>query len=68
MRVPVNKLAEFRMRNLMSQDDVAQKLEISQAYYGRLEKKPLKMDVGMMVKLKAMFKAESIEQLIEDAV
>jgi transcriptional regulator with XRE-family HTH domain len=68
MRQPKNKLAEYRMRNLLSQEDVAAKLGVSQSYYGRLERNPKNINVGMMIQLKDILNAGSIDALVTDAV
>ncbi|MEK5469347.1 helix-turn-helix transcriptional regulator [Paenibacillus sp. FSL R7-0210] len=68
MRKPKNKLAFYRMKSIMSQEDVAKELGISQAYYGRLERNPGNINVDMAFKLKSMFMATSLDELFSDAV
>lgn len=60
-----NKLTYHRLRNVLSQRDVAEKLGISQAYYGRLERNPLNMKIGTAMRLKEILKVDSIEELID---
>ncbi|MEK4185674.1 helix-turn-helix transcriptional regulator [Paenibacillus sp. FSL L8-0494] len=67
MRTPRNKLTYYRLSNIMSQEDVAQKLGISQAYYGRLERNPTNINVGMAIKLKSIFKVNTLDELFSDA-
>ncbi|AOK88510.1 helix-turn-helix transcriptional regulator [Paenibacillus polymyxa] len=68
MRKPINKLAYYRLTNIMSQEDVAKELGISQAYYGRLERNPENINVGMAKKLKVIFKVNSLDDLFSEAV
>jgi transcriptional regulator with XRE-family HTH domain len=67
MRTPRNKLTFYRLSNIMSQHDVAQMLGISQAYYGRLERNPNNINVGMAKQLKSIFKVETLDELFSDA-
>ncbi|OMD69195.1 hypothetical protein BSK48_17110 [Paenibacillus odorifer] len=67
MRKPKNKLAFYRMSNIMSQEFVAKELGISQAYYGRLERNPENINVGMALKLKVMFKVKTLDDLFIEA-
>lgn len=65
MRKPKTKLAYYRMKNFMSQDEVAKKLGISQPYYGRLERNPEDISIGMALKLKEIFNANNIDDFPE---
>lgn len=65
MRKPKNGLARARMISLYSQQDVANALGISQPYYGRLERNPESINLGMAMKLKNLFNANSIEELLD---
>lgn len=67
MRKPRNKLALIRMKNLMSQEDVALELGISQSYYGRLERNPESIAIGMALKLKRIFNTNSIDDMLDQA-
>lgn len=67
MRTPRNKLTFYRLSNIMSQEDVARKLGISQAYYGRLERNPNNINVGMAKQLKSIFNVENMDDLFSDA-
>lgn len=68
MRKPKNKMAYLRLQNILSQQDVANELGISQAYYGRLERNPENINIGMAIKLKKMFKVNVIDELIDTVV
>ncbi|MCP3810076.1 helix-turn-helix domain-containing protein [Paenibacillus sp. Lou8.1] len=63
-----NNITYLRLRNILSQKDVAETLGISQVYYGRLEKNPEKISLGMASKLKTLFKVDSIDELLEEVV
>lgn len=68
MRIPQCRIAQLRFRKFLSQKDVAEMLGVSQQYYGRLEKNPDKIDIGMARKLKRILELKFIDELIEDAV
>ncbi|MDH2330496.1 helix-turn-helix transcriptional regulator [Paenibacillus polymyxa] len=65
MPLPKNSIAYHRMKSLMSQDDVAKVLGLSQQYYGRLEKNPDKISLGVAKILKNIFQVETIDQLLD---
>lgn len=67
MRKPKTRLAYLRMRNILSQREVAASLGISQQYYGRLEKNPENISIGMALKLKAILKVSCIDELCGEA-
>lgn len=68
MKKPSNNIARIRFKNYLSQKEVAEMLGISQQYYGRLEKNPDKIDIGLARKLKEILKLKYIDDLIDDAV
>lgn len=68
MKKPLNKLTYLRKTNILSQKEVAEMLGISQQYYGRLEKNPNSLSVGMAMQLKSILKVKCIDELIDEAV
>ena len=68
MKKPKNHLAYLRMRNLLSQKDVAKQLDISQVYYCKLENNPEKISLGMARKLKYILKANTIDEFLDKVV
>lgn len=67
MNKPLNKLTFLRKINILSQKEVAKMLGISQQYYGRLEKNPIMLSVGMALQLKSILKLKCIDELIDEA-
>lgn len=65
MKKVLNRLIYLRKSNILSQKEIAAMLGISQQYYGRLEKKPLDINLGMALKLKEIFKIKSIDEILE---
>jgi len=68
MKKPSTHLAILRHNRYLSQKDVASLLGISQQYYGRLEKNPDKIDMGLAKKLKILLNVSYIDDLLEKAV
>lgn len=66
MKQPKSHLAYLRLRNILSQKDVAEQLGISQVYYCKLEKTPEKISLGMACKLKKILKVETIDEIIKE--
>lgn len=63
-----NKITYLRLRNILSQKEVAENLGISQVYYCKLEKHPEKISLGMAYKLKKLFKVDMIDELLDEVV
>ncbi|WP_339283656.1 helix-turn-helix transcriptional regulator [Paenibacillus sp. FSL R5-0486] len=68
MRKPDNNLMYLRMMKFMSQKEVAEQLEISQAYYSKLEKNPSKISLGMAGRLKVILQADTIDDFLKHVV
>lgn len=58
-------MAYYRLKNILSQQETAKILGISQSYYARLENNPVIMSVEMALKIKSILNAPSIEELLE---
>lgn len=68
MKRPKTQLGYLRLRNILSQQDVADMLGISQAYYCKLESNPEKISLGMAIELKNLFQVEKIDDLLNEAM
>ncbi|MBB6694372.1 helix-turn-helix transcriptional regulator [Cohnella xylanilytica] len=64
MAKPKTKIEYLRKINFLSQKEVADTLGMSQQYYGRLEKRPEKLSLGVALELKALLKVNHIDDLL----
>lgn len=62
----MEKLLELRVKNYMSQNDVAKLLGMSQTNYRKIEKGLTRLTVDVAKKLVKIFRVESIEELIDN--
>lgn len=68
MKKALNRLGYLRKSNILTQKEISEMLGISQQYYGRLEKKPHEINLGMAIKLKAILKVKCIDDMIDEAI
>lgn len=66
MRKPKNHIENLRWKLYLSQKEVAELVGLSQQYYGRLEKNPDKIDLGLAKKLKEILQLNHIDDLITE--
>lgn len=68
MPTPKNRLEYLRKSHFLSQREVAEKLGISQQSYGKIESGRCRLTVETASKLKGIYKLDSIDALINEAV
>lgn len=62
----LTNLEELRVKNYMSQNDVAKLLGMSQTNYRKIEKGMTRLTVDVAQKLVVMFRVKSIEDLVNN--
>ncbi|MCM3130933.1 helix-turn-helix domain-containing protein [Paenibacillus sp. MER 78] len=68
MKRKLNRITILRLTKGLSQKEMADKLSISQTYYGKLERNPKNVSLEMAMKIKNILEVNHIDDLIEEAV
>lgn len=67
MAKPKNRLEYLRKINFLSQLEVAELLGMSQQFYNKIENGKARLTMDIAKKLKAVYKLEHLDELIDEA-
>ncbi|OZB90053.1 helix-turn-helix domain-containing protein [Paenibacillus sp. XY044] len=68
MKRNLNRITILRLTKGLSQKDMADKLSISQSYYGKLERNPENVSLDVARKIKNILEVSHIDDLLEEAM
>lgn len=68
MKRKLNRITILRLTKGLSQKEMADKLSISQSYYGKLERNPENVSLDVARKIKMILEVNHIDDLLEEAM